>query len=216
MADEAIDASRALEAWFAENVAGRRAAARLRAHLRRALEPDLRGHRRRRACAGRCAARRSASASPRPTTWAASTGSSPRSQRHRRPGAARSSASARTSPSTARPSTSWSSSRARSCARAPRPRRASTRPSGAAIGERVVDTLVAIHGDRPRPGRARRPGPKAGLRRPPAPPLARPVGEVARPREVPLVDDVHRRLSRRGSPSRARRRSSTATTGSTT
>ena len=40
--------------------------------------------------------------------------------------------------------------------------------------------------------------------------------EKSKTREVPLIDDVHSRLSRRGFPSRARRRSCTATTGSTT
>ena len=52
----------------------------LRADLRRALEPDLRRDATRPAGAGRCAGRRSASGSAPPTTWAASTGSSPRSQ----------------------------------------------------------------------------------------------------------------------------------------
>ena len=47
-----------------------------------------------------------------------------------------------------------------------------------AIGERVVDTLVADPRGRPRRGRARRPRPQGGLRRPPAAPLAGPVGEV--------------------------------------
>ena len=68
---------------------------------------------------------------------------------------------------------------------------------------------------RPRRGRRRGPGPQGGLRRPPAPPLARPVGEV---------EDARARADRRrppptrpsASPSRARRRSSTATTASTT
>ena len=45
MADEAIDQPN-LEAWFSEHVPRGRPAARLRAHLRRALEPHLRGRRR--------------------------------------------------------------------------------------------------------------------------------------------------------------------------
>ena len=59
--------------------ARRRAAAQLRADRRRPLEPDLPGHRRQPAAAGRCAGRRSASGSAPPTTWPASTGSSRRS-----------------------------------------------------------------------------------------------------------------------------------------
>ena len=47
-----------------------------------------------------------------------------------------------------------------------------------AIGERVVDTLVDDPRRRPRRGRPRRPRPQGGLRRPPAAPLAGPVGEV--------------------------------------
>ena len=47
-----------------------------------------------------------------------------------------------------------------------------------AIGERVADTLVADPRRRPRRRRARRPRPQGGLRRPPAAPLAGPVGEV--------------------------------------
>ena len=39
--------------------------------------------------------------------------------------------------------------------------------------------------------------------------------EKSKTRELPLIDDVHAGF-RRGSPSRGRRRSSTATTGSTT
>ena len=47
-----------------------------------------------------------------------------------------------------------------------------------AIGERVVDTLVDDPRRRPRRRRPRRPRPQGGLRRPPAAPLAGPVGEV--------------------------------------
>ena len=83
-----------------------------------------------------------------------------------------------------------------------------------AIGERVVDTLVAIHAVDPD---------AAGLGE-----LAKKEDYVARQlhrwhgqwekqhtRELPLIDEVHDRLVERA-PSRARRRSSTATTGSTT
>ena len=63
MADEAIDRRRAVEAWFASNVDGAEPPLELRADLRRAVEPDLRGDRRRRAGAGRCGGRRSASGS---------------------------------------------------------------------------------------------------------------------------------------------------------
>ena len=82
------------------------------------------------AVAGRCAGRRSASAWRRPTTWAASTGSSRRSPTPRcrwRPP----SGSARTSRSTARRSTSWMGRRADPALEGrrrglPRPRRAAS------------------------------------------------------------------------------------------
>ena len=51
-----------------------------------------------------------------------------------------------------------------------------------AIGERVVDTLVAIHDVDPDERRARRAGEEGGLRRPPAAPLARTVAEAAHAR----------------------------------
>ena len=77
-------------------------------------------------------------------------------------------------------STSWTSSRARSCARSRRPSAFPDEAERRAIGERVVDTLVAIHAVDPDAGRARRAGEEGGLRRPPAAPLAGPVGEVSR------------------------------------
>ena len=55
------------------------------------------------------------------------------------------SACAPTSRSTSAPSTSWSSSRATSCAALPRPRRPSTRPPGAVVGDHMADTLAALH-----------------------------------------------------------------------
>ena len=66
-----------------------------------------------------------------------------------------------------------------------------------AIGERVVDTLVAIHARRPGRSRPRRPGTQAGLRRPPASSLARAVGEVEDDASSRPIDDVHRRLCER-------------------
>ena len=84
-----------------------------------------------------------------------------------------------------------------------------------AIGERVVDTLVDDPRRRSRRGRPRRAGQEVRLRRPPAAPLARAVGEVEDPRAGGRRRGP-RPPRRRGSPSRARRRSSTATTGSTT
>ena len=51
-----------------------------------------------------------------------------------------------------------------------------------AIGERVVDTLVADPRGRSRLGRPGRPRPQGGLRRAPAQALAGPVGEVEDPR----------------------------------
>ena len=84
-----------------------------------------------------------------------------------------------------------------------------------AIGERVVDTLVAIHEVDPDCGRPGRPGPQGGLRRAPAEALAGPVGEVQDPRAAGGRRRPRAALGAR-SRSRARRRSSTATTGSTT
>ena len=102
---------------------------------------------------------------------------------------------------------------ARSCAPG-RGRRVPEPADRRAIGERVVDTLVAIHDVDPD---------HVGLGG-----LAKKEDYVARQlhrwhgqwqkqhtRELRLVDEVHDRLAAR-SPSRARRRSSTATTGSTT
>ena len=58
-----------VEAWFERERARCRAAARLRADRRWALEPDLPGYATREGAAGRCGGRRSASGSARPTTW---------------------------------------------------------------------------------------------------------------------------------------------------
>ena len=63
-----------VEGWFAANVAGAEPPLAFERDLRRALQPHLRGRPTRRAAAGRCAGRRSASGSAPPTTWAASTG----------------------------------------------------------------------------------------------------------------------------------------------
>ena len=65
--------------WLEANVAGARGAVHVRPHRRRPLQPHLPRHRRRRPRAACCAGRRSATCSPPRTTWAASTGSSPRS-----------------------------------------------------------------------------------------------------------------------------------------
>ena len=159
------------------SVAGRRAPARLRAHLRRPLQPHLRGHRRARAGAGRCGARRWASASPPPTTWRASTGSSRRSQRPTVPvppvgRALRGRVGER------RALLRHGVRRGPDPALAKRGRGELRR--GRAQGDRRAGRRHAGRDPRGRPrrGRARRPGQEAGLRRPPAPPLARAVGEV--------------------------------------
>ena len=99
--------------------------------------------------AGRCAGRRSASASPRRTTWGASTGSSRRSRRPPvpvPPVAGLSEEARRTR------STSWTSSRARSCAPAPRP---SVFRSGRAAGDRRARRRHARRDPRRRPRRGR-------------------------------------------------------------
>ena len=82
------------------------------------------------------------------------------------------------------------------------------------IGENVVDTLVAIHEVDPDQVGLGELGKKADYV---ARTLHRWSGqwEKSKTRELPLVTDVHDRLAA-GSPSKARRRSSTATTGSTT
>ena len=87
--------------------------------------------------------------------------------------------------------------------RAPRDRRARRRHAG------------RDPRDRPRPGWSRRARAKAGLRRSPAAPLARAMGEVE---DVRAADGRRRppAASPSGSPSRARRRSCTATTAWTT
>ena len=101
-----------------------------------------------------------------------------------------------------------------------RPRRqgraAARRPSSARrAGESIVDTLAAIHAvdlDAVGLGDAR---PQGGLHRPPAQALVRAVGEARRPATCPPSTRCTTGC-RRPSPSRARPRSSTATTGSTT
>ena len=209
-----IDAER-VERWFADNVDGVAAAARLRADLRRTLEPDLRRHRRRRARAGRCAARRSASGSPRRTTWAASTGSSRRSARHRGAGAAGRRALRGRGGQRRALLRDGRSSTARSCAERADAERFPDEADRRAIGERVVDTLVAIHAVDPDAVGLGELAQEERLRRPPAAPLAGPMGEVEA-RASCRSSTTSTPGSRRGSPSRARRRSSTATTASTT
>ena len=77
------------------------------------------------------------------------------------------------------------------------------RPSAARAGESIVDVLARIHavdvdavglGDL---------GKQRGLHRPPAQALVRPVREVSKTRELPVVDEVHDLLAA-PSPSRAR------------
>ena len=71
-----------------------------------------------------------------------------------------------------------------------------------AIGERVVDTLVAIHASRSGRGRPRRAREEGGLRRAPAAPLARPVGASSTPASS-RWSTRSTTGSPRGSPSRA-------------
>ena len=84
-----------------------------------------------------------------------------------------------------------------------------------AIGELVVDTLAAIHAVDPDAVGLGDLGRKEGYV---ARQLKRWHGqwEQSKTRELPLVDERPRPARRRASPSRARRRSCTATTGSTT
>jgi hypothetical protein len=178
----------------------------------RALEPDLRvtdaaGH------AGRCAARRSASGSARPTTWAASTASSPPS---------------RTPTCPVPPVVGLCEDESVNGApfyvmefvdgpilRSSRGGEQFDEDERRAIGERVVDTLVAIHAVDPDAVGLGELGPQGGLRRPPAARWHGPVGEVEDPRAARGRRGPRAPL-RPASPSRARRRSSTATTASTT
>ena len=175
-APDGIDAD-GVEAWFALNVPSAEPAARLRADRRRPLEPDLPRQRRRRPAAGRCAGRRSASGSAPPTTWRASTRSSPRSGRPTVPVAPVvglcEDESVNGAPFYVMEFVEGPILRGLAEAEA-FPDEADRR----AIGERVADTLVGDPRRRPRRGRARRPRPQGGLRRPPAAPLAGPVGEV--------------------------------------
>ena len=193
-ATDGIDAPRVEALVRGEHVDGRRAAARLRADLRRALEPHLRGHRRRRRPLGAAppAARQAARLRPRHGPRAPD---HLRAPGHRGPGAA-GGRPLRGRAVNGRPSTSWTSSRARSCARSPRPSEFPDEADRRAIGERVVDTLVAIHAVDPD---------AVGLGE-----LAKKEDYVARQlhrwqgqwekshtRELPLIDEVHDRLAAR-------------------
>ena len=71
----------AVTAWLEAHVAGADRPVRVRRDRRRPLEPHVPGHRRRRHAATCCAARRSATCWRAPTTWAASTASSPACRR---------------------------------------------------------------------------------------------------------------------------------------
>ena len=175
---------------------GGRAAALLRADRRRPLEPDLRGHRRRRAALGAAppAARQAPRLRPRHGPRAPGHLGARGHRRAGRPGRRPLRGRER---STARPSTSWSSSRGRSCAALAeaeafpdeadrqRDRRARRRHPGRDPRRR------------PRRGRPRRPRPQGGLRRPPAAPLAGPVGEVEDARAAARSTTVHERLAAR-------------------
>ena len=189
-----------------------RAAAHLRADRRRPLEPDLRGHRRRRP---RWALRRPplASGSARPRHGPRAQGRL-RARRRPRCRCRRSSASARTRRQR-RPLLRDGVRRGADPARPGRRRGLPRR--GRPAGDRRARRRHAGRDPRGRPGRrrARRPRPQGGLRRPPAAPLAGSVGEVEDARAA-RRSTRSTRGSRRGSPSRARRRSSTATTASTT
>ena len=194
----------------------RRRAVRLRADRRRPLQPHLRRHRRRRARATCCAGRRSATCCRAPTTWAASTASSP---------------PCADTPVPVAPALGFTDDRRVNGApfyvmgfvdgvvirdRADRrdgARRPSARP-GAGQLDRRHDGRHPRR--RPRRRRPRRPRPPRGLHRPPAEAVVRPVERSRRRASCPTVDDGPRRPAGRASPSRARRPSSTATTASTT
>ena len=172
---EGIDRA-GVEAWFAENVDGRRAAALLRADLRRPLEPDLRRHRRRRPPLGAApaAARQAARLGPRHVARAQGRlGARPdrgpgRPDRRLLRGRERQ-RSAVLRDGVRRGADPALQGRRRDLSRGVRPpgdRRAGGRHAG------------RDPRGRPRRGRPRRPRPQGGLRRPPAPSLAGAVGEV--------------------------------------
>ena len=171
--------------WLVANVAGARGPFAFDAHRRRPLEPDLPRHRRRRTRASCCAARRSATCSPAPTTWVASTGSSPACRAPRVPvppalGLLR-------RPVGQRRAVLRDGLRRRP--RRARPRRRPRRSLDAgARGERQpIDRRHAGRHPRRRPRRRRprRPRPARGLHRPPAQALVRPVEPAARPASSP-------------------------------
>ena len=170
-----------------------RAAARIRADLRRALEPHLQGLRRSR--------RRLGAAPPPLGKRLASAHDMGREfriiaalRRHRGPGARPTVGLCEDDGRS--PSTSWTGSRVRSCARSRTPSEFPDEAERRAIGERVVDTLVAIHAVDPD---------AVGLGE-----LAKKEDYVARQlhrwqgqwekqhtRELPLIEEVHDRLAAR-------------------
>ena len=153
----------------------RRAAAGLRADLRRPVEPDLRRRRRRRAPLGAAPAAAGQAAGLRARHGPRAPGDR-RAPGHPGPGAT-GGGPLRGRVGERDPSTSWASSRARSCARSATVDAFRARPS-ATRSASAWSTRWSRSTSRPRRGRPRRAGEEGGLRRPPAPPLARPVGEV--------------------------------------
>ena len=176
--------------------AGRRAPAQLRAHLRRPLEPDLR---RQRCRAGSRWALAPASARQAPRLRARHGARAPD---HRgAPGHGRAGAAGRR-PLRGRLRERRAvlrhgvRGRARSCAREAEAEESFDEAERRAIGERVVDTLVAIHAVDPDQVGLGELGRKQDY-------VARQLRrwheqwEKSKTRELPLVDDVHRRLSER-------------------
>ena len=161
-----------------------------------------------------CAARRSATCSPAPTTWAASTASSPACRTARVPvppalGLCDDPA-VNGAPFYVMGYVDGHVVRDRHIAESAADAR---RPGHRQPIDRRHDGRDPRR--RPRGRRARRPGPSRRLHRPPAEALVRPV-EPAEDARAAARRRGPRRARRRWSPSRARRRSSTATTASTT
>ena len=203
-----------VEAWFAAQRPRRRAAAHLRADRRRPLEPDLPRHRRRRRQLGAAAAAARQAPRLRPRHGPRAPG---RLRARRRP-------RSRCAPVVGLcedESVNGAPFYVMEFVEGPILRglaEAEAFPEEGdrrAIGERVADTLAADPRRRPRRRRPRRPRPQGGLRRPPAAPLAGSVGEVEDARAAGRRP-TSTSASPPASPSRARRRSSTATTASTT